>query len=236
MFVRNLLLSVVTILIFSPESFGARIKKNANVACGSDVMGQLDHYLKEVEILSGKRRFPETMSQLKEACKINKNIMSILTNLANKCMTGFKKNVMQVTLYSVKKSHKSLCRSKPNKEMKDLIAAGKCVNSGISEFSKCARTTRDNVLRITRAQECLRQKAKNVPQCTEEHIETIQKRFNRASMNGMNIACGDYTDETDKCDKVHAPKDVIVEQSNKTMVMTMFELLDGLPLDDNIPI
>lgn len=89
---------------------------------------------------------------------------------------------------------------------------------------------------ITRAQECLRQKAKNVPQCTEEHIETIQKRFNRASMNGMNIACGDYTDETDKCDKVHAPKDVIVEQSNKTMVMTMFELLDGLPLDDNIPI
>lgn len=69
MFVRNLLLSVVTILIFSPESFGARIKKNANVACGSDVMGQLDHYLKEVEILSGKRRFPETMSQLKEACK-----------------------------------------------------------------------------------------------------------------------------------------------------------------------
>lgn len=62
-----------------------------------------------------KHKFPETIINLKDACKINKNIMNILNNLANKCMTGFRKNVMLVALYSVKRSQRSLCRAKATK-------------------------------------------------------------------------------------------------------------------------
>ena len=60
-------------------------------------------------------------------------------------------------------------------------------------------------------------------------------RFNNVASNGMNIACGDYTEETDRCSKIHAPK-VTIEKSNKSLVMTMFDLLDSLPLaEDTLP-
>ena len=71
-----------------------------------------------------------------------------MTNLANKCMTGFKKNIMQVTLYSVKKSQKSLCRAKATKEMREFVAAGKCVNGGAEQFRKCIRATVNNILKV----------------------------------------------------------------------------------------
>ena len=81
-------------------------------------------------------------------CRINKHVVGILTHLANKCMTGFKKNVMQVTLYSVKKSQKSLCRAKPTKEMREFVAAGKCVNAGQELFRKCIRQSANNILKV----------------------------------------------------------------------------------------
>ena len=77
--------------------------------------------------------------------------------------------------------------------------------------------------------------AKKVRECKDEHVETINNRFNTVSMNGMNIACGDYTEETDRCTKIQAPKGITVERgNNKSMVMTMFELLDSLPLSDDV--
>ena len=39
------------------------------VSCQNNVMNQLDQYLKEMEILNGKRKFPDTIAKLKEACK-----------------------------------------------------------------------------------------------------------------------------------------------------------------------
>lgn len=49
-------------------------KEESEIACQTNVMGQLDHYLKEIEVLPNangniKQKFPETIGKLKEACK-----------------------------------------------------------------------------------------------------------------------------------------------------------------------
>lgn len=37
--------------------------------CQKNMLSQLDSYMNEIQIFSGKRKFPETISDLKEACK-----------------------------------------------------------------------------------------------------------------------------------------------------------------------
>ncbi|KAH9395302.1 hypothetical protein TYRP_020867 [Tyrophagus putrescentiae] len=229
-------------LLFLSTTTTFSLAKEGEIDCQHDVMGQLDHYLKEIELVPSenlKHKFPETIINLKDACKINKNIMNILNNLANKCMTGFRKNVMLVALYSVKRSQRSLCR--------------KCVNQGREVFTKCIRETVNNVLKVKLVEDkmkipflccqvgatrsCLMKEAKKVKGCKDEHVETLNSRFNQVSMGTMNLACGQYTEETDRCEKIRIPKgNVTIERGNKSMVMTMFELLDTLPLDEeNLP-
>lgn len=69
----------------------------------------------------------------------NKKVIDLMSKMADKCMTGFTKNIMQVTIYSLRRSRKSICKNKPNKEMLALINAGKCVNGGRKRFSKCVK-------------------------------------------------------------------------------------------------
>lgn len=73
-------------------------------------------------------------------------MLGLIDKMTNKCMVGFVKNVMQVTLYSIRKSQKLLCRNKPSKEMQNFVAAGKCVNNGRAQFTKCLRVTANNIL------------------------------------------------------------------------------------------
>ena len=74
--------------------------------------------------------------------------MSLMNQMANKCLNGFNKNVLLVSLYSIKKSQRSLCRSKPTKDMRKFVAAGKCVNSGRPLFRKCFDETLRNVYSV----------------------------------------------------------------------------------------
>lgn len=78
--------------------------------------------------------------------RLNKHVLGLIDKMANKCMVGFVKNVMQVTLYSIRKSQKLLCRNKPTKEMQSFVDAGKCVNNGRQLFTKCLRATANNIL------------------------------------------------------------------------------------------
>ena len=201
----------------------------------------------------------------------------MLTNLTNKCLVGFKKNIMQVVLYSVKRQQKTLCRPKPTKEMKDFVAAGSCVNEGRTHFRKCGQKVVNNMFKIKHAEDklkvpmicwlvlllllllllhfvyiyiflnflmannseivktkqCLLKQSKKVSQCTEKHIETLQNRFNQVSMNGINIACGDYSEDTDRCDNVHVPNIAVERSDNSSIVLALFQLLDSVPDSEN---
>lgn len=175
----------------------------------------------------------------------------MLAQLSNRCLSGFTKNVLQVTIYSIKRSQKSLCRAKPSKDMHKFVAAGNCVNSGRNTFRKCLRSTVQNIYsikliepkkrvpliccEIVRAKGCLMRAAKKVPQCTDENINTIQDRFNHVSMNTMDIACGDYNEDTDKCDHIQPPQ-TKEKMPNKSLVMTMFDVMESLSDDDIGPV
>ena len=155
---------------------------------------------------------------------------------------------MRITMYSVRSTQKVLCRKRPTTEMKAFVNAAKCMNSGRSQFRPCVRIAAKNIysmkmmpekLRIPlvccevhRAKECLLNQAKHVKDCTEENVETLQARFNHVASNTMSFACGEYTEDSDKCNSVRAPKDAKYPPANRSIPSILFELLDYLPGED----
>lgn len=50
-------------------------------------------------------------------------------------------------------------------------------------------------------------------------------------MNAMDIACGDFNEDTDRCDRVLPPEGPKT-LPNKSMVMTFFDVMESLNVDD----
>jgi len=61
-------------------------------------------------------------------------------------MKGLFKQIVSVVIYSIKKERKVLCRKNPTKELHELLATGKCVNSGRIELEKCAKISIERAL------------------------------------------------------------------------------------------
>lgn len=78
--------------------------------------------------------------------------------------------------------------------------------------------------------------AKKVPECTEENVDILQNRFNSISLNSINIACGDYNDETDRCSRVEVPKlgdDVFTKlKKERSLAFTLLEFIESFPEDE----
>lgn len=76
--------------------------------------------------------------------------------------------------------------------------------------------------------------AKKVPDCTDENVEVLQTRFNSISLNSINIACGDYSEETDRCSKVEVPKGDFIAKFDKdrSLAITLLEFIESFPEDE----
>lgn len=63
------ILALVLLLAVNIEAKKAKRQDEA-LNCSKNVLGQLDRYMAEMEVVpDGKRRFPETIAELKEACR-----------------------------------------------------------------------------------------------------------------------------------------------------------------------
>lgn len=218
--------------------------RNNSLECHKNVLQEVDDYLKQLEMINHptSKRFPETMEELHEACLVNKKVTNMMSKLADKCMTGFSKNIIQVSIYSIKRSRKTLCKTKPTKDVVEFLEAGKCINGGLNQFKDCLLRTQANIMSLrrveskmripficcetVRAKECLMETAKNVKECTEAHVELLQNRFQMVSQNPMNMACGEYTEDSDKCDFVQPPEGIDYSAPPKSFMMSALELID----------
>ncbi|XP_046916758.1 uncharacterized protein LOC124497180 [Dermatophagoides farinae] len=248
MFQRKLFL----LAIFSYMAIGQCAFKNNSLDCHRNILTEMDKHLRSMELVHGDQQFPESLEELKAHCGRNKKVIDLMSKMADKCMTGFTKNIMQVTIYSLRRSRKSICKNKPNKEMLALINAGKCVNGGRKRFSKCVKhaqihieTVKDMPTKkriplicceIVRAKSCMLDKAKDVNECSEQNVETLQRRFTHISANSMNMACGDYTEDSNRCDTVKPPEGLDYNRPPKSFMTTALELINLFENDPELQV
>ncbi|CAG2111261.1 unnamed protein product, partial [Medioppia subpectinata] len=172
-----------------------RSKINNTGNCGKEAYKDLDDLL--AQVISNNERFPETIKELQFNCRNRSHVLPQIEDLKNRCMDGISKRVVAVVIYSAKRQRKVICRKKPNKRMLEVVGAGKCLNSFRPDALKCVEEAIDHA--------CLLLNVKLTKECTEEHVSLGLRQSEQVTNGPMNMACGDYNEESDKCDKIDIP-------------------------------
>lgn len=65
----KIIVVLVTLFAIAHSAPSRKSRDLERFNCQKNMLTQLDAYLNEIQIFSGKRKFPETIPDLKEACK-----------------------------------------------------------------------------------------------------------------------------------------------------------------------
>ncbi|CAG2178734.1 unnamed protein product, partial [Oppiella nova] len=122
--------------------------------------------------------------------------------------------------------------------------AGKCINAVRPDAQRCVdeamdhiigiRNITDNKMKIpfvcctfVKLKACLLDHGHKNKQCTEQHLNLLLRQSEQVSNGPMNMACGDYNEESDRCDKLVIPKRQQDEPLPKSFLMPLVELFDS---------
>lgn len=75
--------------------------------------------------------------------------------------------------------------------------------------------------------DCFHSGRKKFPVCTEEIIEAGMKILDSLIGNMVNVLCGQYDDESDKCDKLETPKKKSNQKRTKSFIIPMIDVFSS---------
>ncbi|XP_054155318.1 uncharacterized protein LOC128953823 [Oppia nitens] len=124
------------------------------------------------------------------------------------------KQVASILTFALKNAFKHLCK-KGSKRAFELISATPCVNQANAEITKCYTSLVDIIQGIKYAEEnkriphlcceyytlfpCLYERTKRFTKCTTKKMDIASDFVRNIFENIISLLCGDYTDQSDKC-------------------------------------
>nr|XP_027194081.1 uncharacterized protein LOC113788823 isoform X1 [Dermatophagoides pteronyssinus] len=160
---------------------------------------------------------PKTSTELKEWCDRIAPMERCLKDFATKCLTKFSKQTLSIMMFSMSRTNKRICTNK--KRQKSFLNLIDCAHEQIPLFSNILRnlTTDFHALPLVKKQNlriplacCSYYKWKNIginklvkicPTNTGAHDE-IENLLSGYTNDLLSVACGEYTEESDKCDGI----------------------------------
>ncbi|XP_075679696.1 uncharacterized protein LOC142644824 [Dermatophagoides pteronyssinus] len=160
---------------------------------------------------------PRTSTDMKEWCDRIIPMERCLKDYAQKCLNKFSKQTLSILTYSISRTNKRICTNK--KRQKSFLNLIDCAHEQIPLFSNVLRnmTIDFHAIPMVKKQNlrlplacCSYYKWKNIgidkmikicPTNTGAH-EEIENLLSGYTNDLLSVACGDYTEESDKCDGI----------------------------------
>ncbi|CAG2175465.1 unnamed protein product, partial [Oppiella nova] len=216
--VMKLALCLCVILILQNE-LGHKVDGQRN-QCNASGLKRLDELVaKFVTIGNSGRKFPESKGQaLQKYCDQETKTLSEIEKYKNNCFQNLSKQVFGIYIYSFKGVIRNFCSKKESKRLDEIIACTPCMNKYSNVIGKCYDTIINELLGAKNAPEnkriphmcCCNDYLKYLKccedglagKCEPKHIETGIWFTKMVFGDAINLLCGDYTEESDKCSKL----------------------------------
>ncbi|CAG2105647.1 unnamed protein product [Medioppia subpectinata] len=109
------------------------------------------------------------------------------------------------------------CMDNLNKQLQGVLVYS--AKAGFGRFCKPESKNFEKLLRY-----------ESVERCSPETIEDLLTLVRGITGSTMDVFCGDYTESSDKCDKLEAPpKKLKSQRRTKSFVSPMVAVLEGFP-------
>lgn len=222
---------------------------NPEIACSQSELKEMDKAsARIVSFTKTQRAFPQTKALLTPFCAETKKDNTQIDNIIKKCLKGQAKSFGTVLIYSVGATLKTYCNPKNKKKQADLVDISKCVNDAknkpmlqrvLADYIKIlghgavAKPAKNRIgYACCHYFKVLNDIEKGLQgKCTDKQIKTTIELVRNLLQSLIDVACGDFTDASDACDKLPPPpaKSLNAVYPNATaFVVPLIELFANL--------
>jgi len=216
---KSILILCLTLAVCFCLSEAAPKKPTTNWKCTPEDKLEVDNIVARIMTYGRKdRRFPKDTKELKHYCKDQNHLVASLEDYKNQCLKERPKQIVSIVVYSIRALITSYCKNPNAKKTKDLISSAHCANSASTDYLKCNDRYVDLLMAVENSKDskkqlgqmccgyvevfkCVQEQAALHKSCTEEKVEANVNYIRGFFDNAVNVICGDYNDQSDKCDK-----------------------------------
>nr|XP_027203418.1 uncharacterized protein LOC113797262 [Dermatophagoides pteronyssinus] len=238
----------------SHKSKNAKIRRrNAELPCKKGAEGEVDAVFGRMSGYGNvSRPFPTDQQELNNYCKGQFSDIRLIESYAKRCQHGLPKQYFNILVYTVKGSMSRICK-KNSKKARQFLSASGCIRRASNHFDKCHRNLIERLHRIKFSEDkkkipytcceyytlrkCFQDGGRNEAKCSDKEMETVEELIESTSSNALNFFCGEYAEDSDKCEKlgplVEAPSSRSGRKSRpkylRSISLTVAEIFDTFP-------
>nr|XP_027194020.1 uncharacterized protein LOC113788766 [Dermatophagoides pteronyssinus] len=225
------------ILFLTLSSLSLSTTNGQKLKCNNKTQKEMDMIVARIMTFGTDRPFPKDKAELRDYCKEQTRLVQKLENYKTSCLKNQAKSIVAVIIYSIKQVTNTYCKRPNSRRSSELLDSASCANAATNDYNKCsieyierllyAKTLGQSKDRLIQSccgyfaiYNCVRQQAAKHPeQCTDERIDANINYIRTFFDNAINAACGEYSGDNDKCDKVTVPPP---KKSNKKSLPASF--------------
>ncbi|XP_054155299.1 uncharacterized protein LOC128953803 [Oppia nitens] len=190
------------------------------LSCTKSSLDKLDNiFAKLVIIGDSDRKFPKKIEDLPMFCNASLEMIKIVDQYNQRCNKQLNKQVMSLSVHTARTQMANVCKS--GKKQDQLMAAFPCATKSNKSVNKCMTRLIDAMIG---AQNLQNDKLK---------IYMIIIALSHAPPGAMtrqkvlNLLCGDYEEDSDKCRTMKTPKRLKSQKRTKSFFLPLTQLLDS---------
>lgn len=224
--------------------------------CSEENLQKMEQLLVNAQSFgTGNRKLPETYDQLKAFCKETNKIVSKMEVFVKGCFAKEVKDLASLTFYSMRANMKRLCGKRNSKMTADLLKMTPCINKNMNLLAdnRCMKQFINqtkvliniaddkkkfphlccNFVGVFQCVEGLMNKVS----CMRPHAGQLMDMIRSMSGSMSDMACGEYNDQTDACEKLGPPPKQVKLNENvyKSVALVIIELISSIKDPSTVP-
>nr|XP_046908840.1 uncharacterized protein LOC124490399 [Dermatophagoides farinae] len=221
---RNLSLSISVIIISTMSMMTIAKFLAEKPECNEKRVNQVDHSSIALNMFGSNRRYPVKREDVKKFCDDTARHLDNLDKFTKECYTSDVQNMAKIFVYSNKRTMKMYCGNvggggggrRKTKRLQKLLSIAPCLNIYLPQ-DKCLSQFIMKVRNLVQYQmnsekiyhtccyfvdlmKCFDNQLSKLSCATEERREEFAKLVRSLNGDMINVSCGDYNEQTDRCD------------------------------------
>ena len=199
------------------------------------------------------RRLPETFEQMKAFCRESVTITRQIDAFSKACFEKTVKDYTSLVVYTVRVNLKRFCGKQGSKMTREFLKMGPCANRYIQPNDHCFV----RFINATKGLINIADDSKKFPHvccnfvegvrcgetflnsvaCIRPYVPMLMDLFRGASSSIADLACGEYNEGTDACEKLGPPPKPLKPNRNRysTVALVLIELLASIKDESAVP-
>ncbi|KAH7639123.1 hypothetical protein HUG17_3156 [Dermatophagoides farinae] len=196
------------------------------------------------------RKFPANIDEVRSYCRETTEMTRYVEKVTNECFSIENGNIAKLFIFGLKRMTRQMCSKRKNRRLTLMLANAACHNRIVSNDKCLAIVTNQtkNLIPLNIGKDkinfmccyyvemlrCEERFYSQLPCSQQEGRNAWIDLIRSMNEDSLNFACGDYNEQTDRCDTINEPDfnrrnaSIKIDKRFNSFMIAALELFDSL--------